>query len=192
MDFVKTIMKSSGGIYKEPKGEKSMDETVRNGDGVELTINNSTLYENLEDCKTALDDLISRYGSNGRKAETFVKTYLPFTSDEFYSLWVELVAPNGFREKVFVGDFDDSEAHWDYRDFTPEEKILRRRTLSFTDKIKNPTVDEAMDTFCNALKHPLYTLEDMEDASESEIGPVFEDLKWFYDLSEGNASYHVD
>lgn len=67
-----------------------MGETVRNGDGVELTINNSTLDENLDDCKTALDDLISRYGSNGRKAETFVKTYLPFTPDEFYSLWVEL------------------------------------------------------------------------------------------------------
>lgn len=169
-----------------------MGETVRNGDGVEPTINNSTLDENLDDCKTALDDLISRYGSNGRKAETFVKTYLPFTPDEFYSLWVELVAPNGSREKVFVGDFGDSEAHWDYRDFTLEEKILRRRTLSFTDKIKNPTVDEAMDTFCNALKHPLYTLEDMEDVTDSEIGPVFEDLKWFYDLSEGNASYHVD
>lgn len=171
-----------------------MGETVRNGDGIEPTINNSTitLDENLDDCKTALDDLISRYGSNGRKAETFVKTYLPFTPDEFYSLWVELVAPNGSREKVFVGDFGDSEAHWDYRDFTPEEKILRRRTLSFTDKIKNPTVDEARDTFCNALKHPLYTLEDMEDVTEAEIGPVFEDLKWFYDLSEGNASYHVD
>ena len=191
MDFVKTIM-ILGWALQGTKGRKSMGETVRNGDGVELTINNSTLDENLDDCKTALDDLISRYGSNGRKAETFVKTYLPFTPDEFYSLWVELVAPNGSREKVFVGDFGDSEAHWDYRDFTLEEKILRRRTLSFTDKIKNPTVDEARDTFCNALKHPLYTLEDMEDVTDSEIGPVFEDLKWFYDLSEGNASYHVD
>ena len=39
-------MKSSGGLYKEPKGEKSMGETVRNGDGVELTINNSTVETN--------------------------------------------------------------------------------------------------------------------------------------------------
>ena len=39
-------MKSSGGLYKESKGEKSMGETVRNGDGVELTINNSTVETN--------------------------------------------------------------------------------------------------------------------------------------------------
>lgn len=65
-----------------------MEENVRNGDGIKLTINTSikSINGNLEDCKTALDDLISRYGSNGRKAETFVRTYLPFTSDEFYSL----------------------------------------------------------------------------------------------------------
>lgn len=103
---------------------------------------------------------------------------------------MELFAPNGSREKVFVGDFGNGEAHWNYHDFTPEEKILRRRTSSFTNKIKNPTVDEAKSTFCNALKHPLYTLDDMEDVTEAEIGLIFEDLKWFYDLSESNASYH--